>query len=247
VRNFDVAAPGVGAAEWRGWLDRAAIRPLDVSAVRHAVVVAPHPDDETLGMGGTLQRLRRSGVRLTIVGVTDGEAANPAACAYARADLARRRRVERARALRVLGVPSDTFLLFGLPDGRVNEHEDRLAVELERVVGGDSTIFATWGRDRHPDHEATSRAARAVAAARGARVVEYPIWAWQWDAPGAPEMPWDRARQVALTAAELRRKQEAVDAYVSQLTGDGDRAPVLPEHVRARLVQPREIFFGIEP
>ena len=37
--------------------------PLDLSRVRHAVIVAPHPDDEAIGAFGLIHRLRRRGVR----------------------------------------------------------------------------------------------------------------------------------------------------------------------------------------
>ena len=37
------------------------------------LVVAPHPDDAELGMGGTIVKLLRAGKRLAIVDLTSGE------------------------------------------------------------------------------------------------------------------------------------------------------------------------------
>jgi LmbE family N-acetylglucosaminyl deacetylase len=43
------------------------------------VVVAAHPDDEVLGVGGTMAMLAARGVRLRLIAITDGEASHPGA------------------------------------------------------------------------------------------------------------------------------------------------------------------------
>ncbi len=43
-------------------------------AFRRALVIAPHPDDETLGCGGTMALLADGGAAVTVLTVTDGEA-----------------------------------------------------------------------------------------------------------------------------------------------------------------------------
>ncbi|MGO1304454.1 MAG: PIG-L family deacetylase, partial [Sphingomonas parapaucimobilis] len=45
---------------------------LDLNAVRHAVVVAPHPDDEIIGAAGLIQALRRQGSVVRVVVVSNG-------------------------------------------------------------------------------------------------------------------------------------------------------------------------------
>ena len=39
---------------------------------RSAIVFAPHPDDETLGCGGTIIKKRQAGAKISIVFMTDG-------------------------------------------------------------------------------------------------------------------------------------------------------------------------------
>ena len=53
---------------------------LDITAAtttRSCLVLAPHPDDETLGAGGLLARLARDGVRCDVIVLTDGEGSHP--------------------------------------------------------------------------------------------------------------------------------------------------------------------------
>ena len=42
------------------------------------VVIAAHPDDEVLGVGGTMAVLAAGGAQLRLIAVTDGEASHPA-------------------------------------------------------------------------------------------------------------------------------------------------------------------------
>ena len=84
-------APGVGSASrmvtaWRSG--------------GHVVVVSPHPDDETLGVGGLLAELLARGWSVCVVAVTDGEAAHGRQVPSAARRLARRRRAEQEAALR---------------------------------------------------------------------------------------------------------------------------------------------------
>jgi LmbE family N-acetylglucosaminyl deacetylase len=66
--------PIVGESEW---MPRLADLPRWEPPLRHALVVAPHPDDETLGTGGLIAALRSRGIEVTVVAVTDGENAYP--------------------------------------------------------------------------------------------------------------------------------------------------------------------------
>src|ERR1035438_8855348 len=65
-----------------GWLVRAALRirsrPLPRNAVASALVVAPHPDDEAFGCGGTVALLVRNRAAVQVVFITDGSASHPA-------------------------------------------------------------------------------------------------------------------------------------------------------------------------
>ena len=58
---------GTPVPVWLAALDRGALPPLDLSGCPGLVVVAPHPDDETLGLGATIAQLVASGVDVQVV------------------------------------------------------------------------------------------------------------------------------------------------------------------------------------
>src|SRR6266852_506851 len=73
--GFDPAEPGTSEASWSALLAQAGPPAWVGREPGGVVVVAPHPDDETLGVGGMLHDLSARGWRVTVVAVTDGEAA----------------------------------------------------------------------------------------------------------------------------------------------------------------------------
>ncbi len=118
----ETAAAPVGAA------DAAALPPLD--AATSLLVVAPHPDDETLCCAGVIQRVVRAGGRASVVWITSGDASfldllliekSLARSAARQRDLAARRMREARAAAALLGVARDRQLFLGYPDRGVLE------------------------------------------------------------------------------------------------------------------------------
>jgi LmbE family N-acetylglucosaminyl deacetylase len=99
------------------------------------LVVAPHPDDETLCCAGVVQRARAAGARVAIVWVTSGDGFELDAHVVERRlftgtqgllELAHLRMREAARVAELLGVaPAERFFL-GYPDGGLEKllHEN---------------------------------------------------------------------------------------------------------------------------
>ena len=251
-----IAGRGTPETAWRPFLAQLAPPPLKFTAPPHrAVVLAPHPDDEVLGVGGLLALLARAGNRVEIVAVTDGEASHPGSDALSPAALARTRAAETVAALAALGLPAAVRRL-GLPDGGADALEPSVAEALldgqppDHPVRAGDWLIAPWAGDGHPDHEAVGRAALTVAARTGAQLIAYPIWAWHWAHPGGsqPGMapPWDRAAAVALPSDVRRAKADAVRAFRSQLEPlgpDPADAPILSREVLARFTRPFEVVF----
>ena len=136
-------------------------RPLDPAALGRLVVVAAHPDDETLAASGVMQAAHATGAYVELVVATDGEAAFPAADAACREELRRARRRELRAALHAQGLGDTPVHWLGLPDSALDDAElEELLVPL--LAGADSYL-APWTGDPHPDHAAAGRAAARAA------------------------------------------------------------------------------------
>lgn len=243
--------PGNSRADWQAsrplqrvpWV---ALEQLAPTGCR-VVVVAPHPDDEVLACGGLLAMLaERGGVDILIVSVTDGDASHPGSTRWPRQRLVAERLRESTEALRRLGLGAGLeWLRLGMPDSRVPNHETVLVERLAVVLRPRDQVFTTWRHDGHCDHEAVGRATAEAAAAAGACLHEVPVWAWHWAQPHGMDLPWPRARRLALGPAQLERKRAAIAAHVSQLQADPSTgaAPVLSAQILEHLTQPFELVF----
>lgn len=236
---------GTPAPLWLAAFEGEPLPPLDFTGCARLIVVAPHPDNETLGLGATIAHLLASGVDVRVVSVSDGGAAHPGAAPSDRVRMATTRRHELRRATAVLGLPPPVAL--GLPDGELTEHEPLLADMLGEILdaaGPQTWCAATWRGDGHPDHEAVGRAAAAACARTGAALLEYPVWMWHWASPADPAAPWDRAHAVRAPGWAIDRKRHAAQCYRSQFGPTSSAsAPVLPPFVLQRLLAVGEVVF----
>jgi LmbE family N-acetylglucosaminyl deacetylase len=212
-----------------------------------ALVVAAHPDDETLGASGLLQHLHAAGTAVTLVVATDGEAAFPDAGQDERRELGRTRRRELRESLREQGLGDVEPVWLGLPDSGLEGREDELADALRARAEGHDLVLLPWPDDPHPDHRAAGRAALAAAPVSAHRW-SYPIWLWHQRSPSDIGIPWHRARSYHLTGAERTAKAAALAAFPSQLKpGPRGEDPILPPEVLAHFDRPAETFFREPP
>ena len=133
-----------------------------------------------------------------------------------------------------------------LPDGHLAAHEPCIGRAVEERLAPGAWCFAPLRQDGHPDHEAAARATALACEARGARLIEYPIWMWHWSAPGDPRVPWERARRARLAPAARSRKARAIAAFASQIapiSSGAAGAAILPPAVLARFLRPSEVLF----
>jgi LmbE family N-acetylglucosaminyl deacetylase len=89
------------------------------------LVLAPHPDDESLGCGGILHEAVRAGIPVHVVFLTNGDAnelsflvweRHPVVTSKGAVDMGRLRGEEARRATRALGLPADALTFLGYPD-----------------------------------------------------------------------------------------------------------------------------------
>jgi len=201
---------------------------LEPDAWERVLVVAPHPDDESLATANLLDRARAHGAAVRVVFCTDGES-NPwpqralerrwTIDAAARRRWAARRRDEARAALECLGLPPRCALFLHAPDQGLTrvllaggqEFLARLTVALE--TWRPTMVAAPSLRDRHPDHSAAGvlvrlAVSRLPAAARWFTELAYVVHG-PTPAPPALSLP--------LTSAGLARKRAAILCHATQL------------------------------
>lgn len=230
-RAFDTSNPGMPESQWSDWTSQA---PEWIPPTGELIVVAPHPDDETLGAGGLIFTCSRRDMKVTVICITDGEAACPEIPA-----LAAVRRGELVSAMHELGLAQSDIRCLGMPDGKLADREADLAKLLADCIPAGAIVVAPFESDGHADHEAAARACRSAARAKQLSLVRYPIWAWH---RGSPELLMERrAVRFTLDASARRAKGRAVSQFRSQ-TGERPGGPIVPAHVLHYFNRPYELF-----
>ena len=172
------------------------------------LVFAPHPDDETIGPGGTLLQHSLQGDEIDVVFVTDGGSGDPTGL-QDKQEYGRLRAKEAAAAAEILGVTRLDH--WGLPDNH-KVTEDDVAQVVNRMVAcveerRPDVIYAPHEGDQHPDHYATCIALRRALAA-----LKKPPMAFGYEVWSA-----SLAAHVVDISAQYERKMAALKCYQSQL------------------------------
>lgn len=190
------------------------------------LIVAPHPDDESLGCGGAIALLRKFGCAVFAVVVSDGTLSHPNSKKFFAENLRDLREREMLDALAHLGVGADCAAFLRYKDRSVpNENStefvtavDSFAELLRRIEP--QTVLLPWRRDPHPDHLASSQIAHAAGAKIDFQIkfIEYPIWLWELAArDDAPQIGEVAAFRLDISEV-VQQKQLAINAHRSQTT-----------------------------
>ena len=170
---------------------------VGLPAFRRVLVLAAHPDDETVGCGGTLALLADGGAEVTALFASDGDATR--GTPYSPEETGRRRRAEAVRAGELLGFSARSL---GLPDTHLSEHVAEIRDGISAVVAEvrPEVVFVPWFLDGHPDHRAVSDALA------GAELGELEVWGYEtWTA-----LPHNRIVDITRV---MDRKREALAAH----------------------------------
>lgn len=199
---------------------------MTFAAHERVLVLAPHPDDESIASGGLLQAAQAAGAAVRIVVLTDGDN-NPwpqrwvekrwRIDAAARARWGSRRREEAGVAMRVLGIAEADVRFLGLPDTGMTDLLMRADAGVIQLLLAQFDEFAPTQlvlpalSDRHPDHSAVHILSRlALHRSRSAppRLLSFAV---HGNTPTADELV------VSLSEAQRSVKQEAILAHASQM------------------------------
>jgi N-acetylglucosamine malate deacetylase 1 len=173
--------------------------PVTLRAIQkeRVLVVAPHPDDEVIAIGGSLALHQRVGSEvLTLYATLDAPASDGSIL----------RRGEAERAAHLLGF-APRFL--GFPDGSLSLHEEGMTRAIVDAIRSfrPSVIFCPFPGDHHRDHMSAAACTGAAVARSGyaGEVCCYEVWTSLWPNVGVD------------ISSVIERKREAINCYASQV------------------------------
>ena len=217
-----------------------------------ALVVAPHPDDETLGCGGAIALLRRLKIPVVVSIVSDGTMSHPNSNIYPPPALKKLREGESLSALAILGIECNAVTFWGMPDGGVQTNTNSpcniasVYHYLNDLVP--SVIFLPWRYDPHPDHRASWQLFMSACdrLTHQPRIVEYPIWDWDTQQRGNFA---DSVKAWRLDISDvLELKKQAIAQYRSQISDfiydDPEGFRLTPE-ILQNFTRPWEIYLEL--
>jgi LmbE family N-acetylglucosaminyl deacetylase len=215
------------------------------SRATRLLVVAPHPDDETIATGVLIQQVRAAGGEVHILLLTSGDN-NPwpqrwlerrwRIGASERQRWGRRRQLEMLQALRRLDVAESALHAMGWPDmgitERLRQHSaEMIAAMAEAVLAfGPNLIALPALDDSHPDHSAAHVLMRLALA----RSEPLPMLAYRVHGKG----PMAAGVAVHDSQGEQAGKLEALDAHQTQMALSG---------ARMRRLANRQEFYSVLP
>jgi LmbE family N-acetylglucosaminyl deacetylase len=200
---------------------------LTISSSDRILVIAPHPDDESIGTGGLLQRARQAGAEVRVIFATSGDD-NPwpqraierrvFISTSARLRWAARRRDEARTALRFLLGSDAPALFLNLPDQGVTRlllhgGEQTIAtLRAEFAALRPTIVVLPSADDAHPDHSAMNVLARFAFTGdlAACRVFTYVVHR------RGNSAPWP-SLLLRLTSAEVRDKRAAILCHETQM------------------------------
>jgi LmbE family N-acetylglucosaminyl deacetylase len=214
------------------------------SARRPCLVLAPHPDDETLGVGVTIMRKVAAGTPVHLVVATAGSKSprgDPAAVTALRTS-------ELQRACGVLGLSDGDVTRLPFVDAELAGNEDALVAAIAEVVAAwkPVEVLVTGEDDPHEDHAVLGSATRRALAGTGVSMLSYPVW--QFDEPTRLIRHLRRGRRPELVSTDgyRERKRQALAAYPSQMAANNDDPEGLKPNFLPNFDGPYEMFFPVD-
>ena len=212
------------------------------------LVIAPHPDDEILGLGGLIIKSIIEGRQVNILYLTDGENSD----IWQDKEKIRRERIKLSEKVYLkLDIPASNIFRLHLPDGSVPQQGEEgfnHAVEtIKEIIEqiNPEAVFTTHCDDYWPfDHVAAAHIAKEAVLRSDARPQFWYYWVWAW----YNIRPWQlfgskigNLRKMDIRD-QLSRKKELTDIYMNSLTPDGKPwSGILPKPLLKAFKYPFEI------
>jgi LmbE family N-acetylglucosaminyl deacetylase len=217
------------------------------------LILAPHPDDESLGCGGLIAEACGQGNPPVIAVLTDGCKSHPNSRDFPAERLRAVREAETLAAAGLLGVPEEHVMFLRYPDtgapcegGGLDEAAERVARLIRQ--GECRTLLVSWKHDPHCDHAAAAAIAEEASRRTGAKLLAFPVWGWTL----APETAIDAAPMTGFrldVTSHLAAKRAAIEAHRSQYAGvitDDPEGFQMPPAFIERFLSGTETYIDVE-
>jgi len=186
------------------------------------IVFAPHPDDEVLGVGGTLARYAENGERTVVVIFSTGRASHPL---HKERIIVQTRKDETLAAHKELGVSETIFL--DLDEVTLQEDiiEKEIILKLHDLIKRERPrqLFTPAIDDLHPDHRTVTRAILQLHSQYSLTCPLYSYIVWN----PLPLLKRGEPRLVVDISGTNRRKLAAIRSYKSQWLSMYQLVPVV--------------------
>lgn len=221
----------------------------EVTRQRGIVVIAPHPDDESLGCGGLICQAVDSGLLVRIIFVSDGTGSHPNSAAYPPRILRGLRQQEATAAAAKLGLDRDALIFLNLPDRYVPVNgplaDWAIGVIGQTIADAQAySVFVTWDEDPHCDHAAAYQLAyNAIISLPAVTLYAYPTWSWL--KINSDEIGYAPKGFRLAISAQLDRKRQAIMQHrtqTSSLIQDDPTGFTIPSEFLETMLQPYETF-----
>lgn len=196
---------------------------------KSCLVIAPHPDDESLGCGGLIARLRDLEIAVHVIFTTDGSMSHPHSRNTSSAARCKMREQEAISALRILGVEEKNITFFRGKDSALPARGETgfpgFVAQMIGIIDGidPELVLVPYEFDPHRDHRASWQITiAALEQYPAAEIWQYLIWLYTLGKEGdvEPITNIPGGIQYLPMGNELGKKRTAILQHKSQLIPD---------------------------
>ena len=207
------------------------------------LIIAPHPDDEVMGMGGVICRLTQLGYPPHIIILSKGELSHQGCCDTPNEVIKTTRCQLAISVMKSLGLPSDHLHILNFPDGKISAGDPEMQ-HLKTIIQTVSPqmVFIPHYGERWPDHIHAAEIVNTLLSPQ-VEIYEYCVWLWYYN---VWRLNWKNARVLRMSLQEHQKKKQAVNDYVTPKAPCGKPwSGVLPKLLVDACTNDTELFFKV--
>ncbi len=183
-------------------------------APQNVLVLAPHPDDEIFGCGGSLALRAKRGDTITVAYLSNGERGTIKGVQDSK--LAETRYKEAVAGLIALGIDKAKTHWASLPDGNITNAKAKKVIETLLHETAPDIIYAPWFGDEHPDHVATAEGLIDALGTHAPEMWMYEVWS---PLPATTIVPIGSIEAIKEKAIACHKSQLVSRSYAQAIRG----------------------------